>query len=131
MDTEELYDRVVEGVYSQADIAIGPATGFAYQAADYSELERQGWDKPAHAVVSFSISRASMKAAEMFREDPSLGEKAGWAFATVTLAGLYREFEMNSAPDPLDMAANYAGWIGAVRYEMYEPENDYGESNLD
>ncbi len=131
MDPDKLYNRAVDEVSSKADIAVGPIAGFAYQNLDYSELEKMGWDKPAHAIVSFSISRASMEAAEMVREDPSLGEKAGWAFATVTLAGLYREFEMNSAPDPLDMVANYAGWLGAVRYEMYELEDNLREPELD
>jgi len=120
-------NQIYEEVKSQTDVFGGPTMGLGFESLDGSELQEYGFDKPVHTAASFSLARATIKAADILREDPSFGEKAAYSFTAVTLAGTYKELKIDGVPDPKDMAANYAGWALAITYEQKILEDDLEE----
>lgn len=133
------FDRIKEtGAYQHADVWTGGGVGTTFQAmekypeafesaTDYAidipaaffEEEINSWngDKLIHAMAFYSLSRGVMKATDRVLDDPSIYTKACVSFAAVTGFGGWKELEYDNYPDPIDMAANYAGWITAVGHE--------------
>ncbi len=125
-------------LYRHADVWTGGSIGGTFQAmesypktfeeaTDYAieiptalfEEEINSWngDKLIHAAASYSLSRGVIKATDRVLDDPSMYTKAGVSFAAITVAGGWKELEFDNYPDPLDMAANYAGWMMALGHE--------------
>jgi len=132
-------DRVKESSpYRHADVWTGRSIGATFQsiesypetfekATDYAievpaaffEEEINSWngDKLVHAAASYSLARGMMKVTDRVLNDPGIYTKASVSFTAITLAGGWKELEFDNQPDPLDMAANYAGWLMAVGHE--------------
>ena len=140
-------------LYKHADVWSGGSIGGTFQAmesypevfeqaTDYAieiptaffEDEINSWngDKLIHAAASYSFTRGVIKVTDRFLDEPSIYTKAGVSFTALSVAGGWKELQFDSQPDPLDMAANYAGWMMAVghEYRIYK-NNDSGEEELD
>lgn len=150
---EEKLDQIKNSnLYRHADVWTGGSIGGNFQAmerypesfekaTDYAiEIPEQffseefnSWngDKLIHATASYSLSRGVIKATDQILNDPSIYTKASFSFAAITALGGWKELEYDNYPDPLDMAANYAGWMMAVGHEYKIQEDDSLAQNDD